>query len=271
MMPESHGELASGVSSERYDKLRELADRELDQPVWGLMLYGSHARGDSSESSDIDLLQVSDRPRHYERGSVSVSVYTPTQLLTMSRAGSLFAMHLKLEGKIVSDDHGYLADALSHFRRRRSYRPILRAIMLHARLLDADEALLESNAEGLARLSLYLVRTAAAAKHIVDTGRPVFGVPELSANLHIAALVDLFADRHIPERLNIAKVLAARRVLEELLTFRIRNPYGSLAALAVNMEPRHPLIARMALRLMAGQRTVGYGDVLLDPTVAAYD
>jgi hypothetical protein len=61
--------------------------------------------------------------------------------------------------------------------------------------------------------------------------------------------------------------MSVRSLLEEILGHRIANPYGSVEALAVNFELGHPVAARLALRILAGERTLGYGDLLLDPTL----
>jgi hypothetical protein len=70
--------------------------------VW---LYGSLARGDANTSSDADILLVSDDgevPAHvrerYRGRRISISRYNWCELARMASYGSLFLVHLKIEG-----------------------------------------------------------------------------------------------------------------------------------------------------------------------------
>ena len=110
------------------------------QEVW---LFGSCARGDPSDTSDIDVLVVSAfapnkddlgdwLPAEYPSNAVSISHYTETGLKRLIEAGSLFAWHLKLEGKCLFSMHGLLARRLRDIAPYSSYRAdigILRAMV----------------------------------------------------------------------------------------------------------------------------------------------
>ena len=64
-------------------------------PFMALFLYGSHARGDAKDTSDIDILQVT--PVHtapYTVGRFNITCYTFDQLLRLARRGGLFARTL---------------------------------------------------------------------------------------------------------------------------------------------------------------------------------
>jgi|GEM_PF-1858424 Nucleotidyltransferase domain. len=234
----------------------------------GVLLYGSVARGDAGPESDVDLLQlVRDRTEHYQRGRVSVAVYTDLDIQRMCKSGSLFALHLVREGRILSDPEGELASLLSSYRPPANYDAMWREIEAASAILDAGETVVSSNPVGLNRLGLYLLRCAATIKHIERFGYPSFAIPELADRLGLSDFVEAYSHRDDASQLDAVRLSLVRRLLGEILERNIINPYGSVEALAVNLDTDHPIAARLALRMIAGERTLGYGDLLLDPTL----
>lgn len=238
----------------------------LHRPCLAVMLYGSVARGAGEPGSDIDVLQVVPEPtEHYSVERVSVATYTPEQLSRMSEQGSLFALHLLEEGRMLEDRHGVLAAILSAYQRPSSYRSLWRHLDATAAILDAPSEIVSRNVAGFTRLSLYLLRTAAILVNLEKTGHPLFAIRELGAALQLPELPELFEGRDVPQRLDLSRFVRARAVLQKLLGHDILNSHGSLEALAVNEERTRPVAAALALRLLAGEHTLGYGDLLLDP------
>lgn len=241
----------------------------VDPTAQAAMLYGSHARGDSTSDSDVDLLEV--RPEWHEHRSVervSISAYTTDQLLRMAMAGSLFVLHLRDEGRVLSDPDGVLAKVLSEYRAPASYERLWREIAAASRALDASPAVLARNPEGFTRLALYLLRTAAIIRQLEQTGAARFAIPVLAERLALPGLAEIFRERETTARADTKRVPAARLLLESLVGEPLANPYGSLEALAVNTEVDHPIAAHLMLRLLAGEPNLGYGDLLLDPLMA---
>jgi hypothetical protein len=242
----------------------------LRAPGLAVLLYGSYARGDATPHSDIDLLQlVEARTAHYTVGRVSVASYTSDELTRLCRGGSLFGLHLVSEGRILRDPTGLLAETLAEYRAPKSYEPVWAELRVMAQIVATEAHYLPANPEGVVRLGLYLVRTAVILRHIEQLGRPVFSIPQLASDLDLSDLEGLFDERENPSRLDWARLALARRLLARLLGCDIRNPHGSLEAFAVNTEPSDPLAARVALRLLSGERTIGYGDLLLDVLIPA--
>lgn len=77
-----------------------------DCAIW---LYGSHARGDSDQLSDVDVLVVSNEavdstliPTELRvRNQLAIARYSWGEIEGMARYGSLFLQHLRLEGRTV--------------------------------------------------------------------------------------------------------------------------------------------------------------------------
>ena len=81
--------------------------------VRALVLYGSHARGDSDSKSDVDICAFTTDREHlpptvledllpkFRGASFSLTIYSEVDLAAMLEYGSLFLWHLKLEGAVV--------------------------------------------------------------------------------------------------------------------------------------------------------------------------
>jgi hypothetical protein len=91
-------------------------------------LFGSVARRDADTLSDIDFLIVDDDPlrlktrkRWLEGQGLSVADYTWPRFVRLFERQTLFAMHLKLESRVLHDGSGRYRDLLSTTWRRSSY------------------------------------------------------------------------------------------------------------------------------------------------------
>src|ERR1035438_1100914 len=129
-------------------------------PFRALFLYGSHARGDAQEASDVDILQVT--PTHtapYAVGQVHVTFYTPEQLLRLAHQGGLFARHLVDEALPLADPHDVLGALKSAYVRPSDYQGAKVEVCGCAPLLDVADPQFNENADGLSSLVSYLIRT----------------------------------------------------------------------------------------------------------------
>lgn len=91
--------------------------------VSAVCLFGSRARGDQEEASDVDLLIVTseERPRHSSMGNLSLSMYPIDDLIDRAAAGDLFLCHLANEARPIYDPAGELHRIRTAFRYRESY------------------------------------------------------------------------------------------------------------------------------------------------------
>ena len=97
------------------------AELAKDPDIEGVLLYGSVARGDTSDSSDIDLLVIGARGERTTRdlrravalldpdGRASFVFHTGETFDGIVRDGSRFLVHLRLEGQALLDRSGRLA------------------------------------------------------------------------------------------------------------------------------------------------------------------
>lgn len=94
-----------------------------------ICVFGSSARANTDQLSDLDVLVVADDPRtaqatvdSWTSSGWSVSTYSRTRLLRVADAGSLFVKHLQQEGRIASDPSGWLQNTLDEFKLKECYR-----------------------------------------------------------------------------------------------------------------------------------------------------
>ncbi len=98
-----------------------------DAAIIGIIEFGSTARNDSDQYSDKDIFAVvedvdADRldelrakvATEYDTAPVSVACYSASSFDQMIAHGSLFTWHLCLEGRILSDPDGILAEAFAN-------------------------------------------------------------------------------------------------------------------------------------------------------------
>lgn len=226
-----------------------------------VMLYGSCARGDQGDGSDVDVLQLVERWRpSYARGRVSVSVYTCEHLSDLAQAGSLFVLHLVKEGRTIEDRASRLTRILDNYRPPETYDRVLRNLRRAAAVLDVDDVLFGRNPAGFVRVALYLLRTALYVR-CAEMGRPVFAMARVAEQLRDPRITSLFAarERATPEYFDQVR----SRLLHEL-GVPGRNEFRTLEALAVALYEECPIASCLALKLLAGHSRIEYDSTFLD-------
>ena len=189
-----------------------------------LMLFGSFARGDESLTSDIDILELSERRRRpYRSGRINVSVYDGPTLTRMAQRGSLFVLHLRLEGKLLRDKSGILTSCLQNYRRPATYEPFRSALRQLANLLDVNEEQYRKNWRPYNELALYIIRSEVYAQ-LEEAGQPMFSLRAILVNDLIDPTVrGVLKAKDALEDYQLFSKRAS--IIAQMLTTKICNPW----------------------------------------------
>ncbi|NRD55151.1 nucleotidyltransferase domain-containing protein [Corallococcus exiguus] len=214
-----------------------------------LLLFGSHARGDAKKDSDIDVLQVVNRPSpSYQKGQINYSVYTSRTLDDMARKGSLFILHLLTEGIAIFDPLEIKTALQLQFKPQPDYSRLRQEVCHATALLDTTKINYHKRWRRLHALALNLLRTYIYTK-LYDQGQLTFSIDTAALRLkdqRISSAMELKTVNH-PD---IRRFKEARQLLEEYCGHPARNEFGSIEALITNAHGRSELTTSLGLRLL---------------------
>ncbi|WP_199440508.1 nucleotidyltransferase domain-containing protein [Umezawaea beigongshangensis] len=242
--------------------LKFIDERNLGDSL-ATMLYGSYARGTEVKESDIDLLQLVERsPKAYDFNHISVTQYTPLHLKIMAQEGSLFVLHLKIEGISVYDHKNILAGCLNEYTAPKSYDLVKEELAIAARALNPSLLDTDQHLKSLTRLGIYILRTLAYIK-CTEAGTPTFDIDNAEKILQDKRLTGPVQNRRkweiSPDNLqNIYDVIVDNLPSAE------ENRYKTLEEIAVaNSHYRHA--SALIANVISGSKTIDYAALALPP------
>lgn len=160
--------------------------------ISALLLFGSRARGDYSDSSDIDLLAINDvmKPTVSGKGPASLYHYSYDWLSRKANQGDLFVWHIVTEALAVFDPNEQLKELRAEFRFASSYEAeILKASDVGWAISSLWSQLDVRSANRLIAWSVRTISIARAAERQI----PAFSASSLAKTLahpDIRALVE---------------------------------------------------------------------------------
>jgi predicted nucleotidyltransferase len=215
--------------------------------AFGIVLYGSVARGDSSSISDIDLLLISDDHETTRAvGRVNITTYDEDQF--RSADGTIFGMHVARDG-LVLHDAGGVAKAINLFGGVDVLR-VERRLAELASLLDLPEAERRLHLPGFIRHARYVLRTAiylAALK----AGQPCFSVGELAERAGDPGLVNLLSSHPVVQGEPTWELLEElRHRVRSIAPPSFESEFETLHDAIVGLGAAHPDVSDAAVMIL---------------------
>lgn len=150
-------------------------------------LFGSHARGDFTSGSDIDLLSIitEDRFGTFSEGKLNLSLYPMPKFIEAASRGNLFILHIVREAIVVYDPSKFHTKVIDKFRVKESYySEIGQASDLGWYLVNSAEQFRDKKVWN--KRVAWCVRTILIARS-AERGKPVFSTQELSQTINFPA------------------------------------------------------------------------------------
>lgn len=160
-----------------------------------MMLFGSAARGDAHDESDVDLLAIyeASNPYSLKKASLELQFMPFKELLKLAAEGDLFAIHLALEGKIIFDNKGIFKEFREKLHIKRDYKhTINQASSLGWFLLEHGYK--SRNKIVLRKRITWCVRTILIAR-LVEKGRFIFSPNGIIGAFNDEAVTYLISNR----------------------------------------------------------------------------
>jgi hypothetical protein len=202
-------------------------------PSEGLVLFGSFARGDATQESDVDVIQISpERKRSYACGRISVAVYTRAQLFKMARSGDLFAAHIAKEGQVLHGPQTFLSDLQEAFVRRANYQGLRDELRASLPLLDILPEHYKARSERYDSLAQFLLRSWVYSL-AADAGEYVFSMQKVAIQLNDPRLLQI---RKLPKQ-TWSTFRAVVSIAESYFGLTAHNPWATPEAYLVNTGP----------------------------------
>lgn len=178
-----------------------------------LALYGSCARGDDTSQSDIDFFTIHDENeyRMLVKGRLNFAMYPMNKAIEIMQNGSLFALHIKCEGKPVLNAPLFNS-LINNFKYKDSYKDEIITATILANFIVKNSKKIR-NQKLMNKNLAWCIRTILIAKS-AENRTPLFSKKLLSSAYHneiiseeeVSSLIDLKSEsKQIGSAIHLAR------------------------------------------------------------------
>jgi len=179
--------------------------------------------------------------------------------MRLALEGSLFVLHLKLEGKILYDPDGFLENCLTSYRQPEDYSSFLADLAFLTGFLDISSSVYAQRAGAVNRMAVFILRSALFAI-LAQQGRPCFEMRDVADSFQDPAILHAYSLKQMTDP-DPALLAVARPLLERYLRCKIHNRFGSYEALLLNSSRRSEFVRSVALHFLkrfSGEEEYGF-------------
>lgn len=225
-----------------------------------IILFGSVARGDTRDESDIDIAIVSDdilRPfkTDFEK-RINISVYTKKKILKMAVQKSIFVKHLIHEGVVIYGNNHFLKELNKQYVKGHPSKRFYKSLVFSLKFLDLDKKEYLESWQNYNRLILYLYRTFLYLK-CDELSINLFSIPLIAKKLEDPQINELYNLKYDTQP-NFEKFNSIKARLESMTQTKIINEFQTFDALLVNATRFGKLPEWLGIKLKTND-----GDVFL--------
>lgn len=173
-------------------------------PVLALALYGSYARGDHHDHSDIDLFAITDADSYEYKssGKANISCYPLETVMERCRNGDIFFLHIAKESRPIYDPSDLITRLIESFEFKTDYSYEIKNAADIAWTLIQNKELFINYKKYNARLA-WCLRTILIAK-AAESRKAIFSAAELgkfSNNQNVEVSINNRENEEIDEKL----------------------------------------------------------------------
>jgi len=226
-----------------HNEWRQLIDFEPQS----IVLFGSYARNDYSEESDIDILLLSSK--YYpplQVGKFSVSTYSKSKLLEFANKGSLFVLHLIKEAKILEGEN--ILEILNQEYSMPDFAKLEAELLNSCKLLQVDNKEFLKYSTNIIGVQKFILRSILYSQN-VRNGNEIFNIQKVLTQLDLTKLGYIF-DRNFQKNVSYIQYLEISNTIEKLLGTKFGKSPNSIEATIFNNFPKKNLLHTLGMSIL---------------------
>lgn len=221
-----------------------------------LVLFGSYARNEIREDSDIDLLAITKYKKSKNKLSYdkyNLNFYSFDYLIKLANEGSLFIRHLISESILITGEKDIVERLAYHYSTSSSHSLKLKQLIFSAKFLDVDMDTYKNYPKKFNQLAFFILRTLIyTITH--ELGYNSFSLIEISRYLNKPEILELHNLKHNKGEETLF-FLKCYHLIEKLTENKIQNEYLTYDALLLESQNVGELPFWLGLRLYSDTTT----------------